>query len=241
MLTVTAVTKSFGGLVAVDDVDLEIGAQEFVGLIGPNGAGKSTLFNLINGIYRPNGGSIEFRDREIVGASPSRIARLGVARTFQTPRTFNESKVLDNVLVGAIFCADESITQREAESQAREAIQFVGLEGQEDTEAGHLNLVERKLVELAKGVATDPDLVLVDEILAGLTPADREVIIERLERIREERDASIFWVEHVLEAVMESTDRVIVLHRGNKIADAEPEVVREDTDVREAYIGGSRP
>lgn len=237
MLTATNVTKRFGGLVAVDDVDFSIGDEEIVGLIGPNGAGKTTLFNTITGVHPPNEGSITFNGEELVGKTPNQVAQLGVARTFQAVRTFNESSVLDNATVGAVFGNDESVSMNEATERAREALAFVGLGGREEAEAGSLTIADRKQLELAKGLAADPDLILVDEIGAGLTPAEIEEITQTLERARDERGVSVFWIEHIMEAIMSVTDRIIVLNRGEKIADGTPEEIRSNEQVTQAYLG----
>ena len=238
MLTAAGVTKTFGGLTAVDDVDFEIDEEEIVGLIGPNGAGKTTLFNAITGVFPPEHGSITFDGTELVGHNPHEIAKLGVARTFQTARTFNESTVLENVVVGAVFGSNESVPLDEAEERARESLAFVGLDGRDEEEAGSLTLADRKLLELAKGVAARPRLVLVDEIGAGLTPTEIATITDTLERARAEHGISVFWIEHVMEAIMNSTDRIIVLNQGRKIADGTPEEIRENPQVAEAYLGG---
>ena len=237
MLTATNVTKRFGGLVAVDDVDFSICDEEIVGLIGPNGAGKTTLFNTITGVHPPNEGSITFNGEELVGKTPNQVAQLGVARTFQAVRTFNESSVLDNATVGAVFGNDESVSMNEATERAREALAFVGLGGREEAEAGSLTIADRKQLELAKGLAADPDLILVDEIGAGLTPAEIEEITQTLERARDERGVSVFWIEHIMEAIMSVTDRIIVLNRGEKIADGTPEEIRSNEQVTQAYLG----
>jgi branched-chain amino acid transport system ATP-binding protein len=238
MLETAGLTKQFGGLTAVDRVDLEIGEGEIVGLIGPNGAGKTTLFNTITGVYPPTDGTVEFDGQDITRLDPHEVARLGVHRTFQTARTFNEQTVLENATVGAAFGHRETPSMADARERAREALAFVGLDGHEADDAGSLTLADRKLLELAKGLAARPRLVLVDEIAAGLTPVEIETITDTLERTRAEREVSVFWIEHVMEAIMNATDRVIVLNQGQKIADGTPEAIRNDERVAEAYLGG---
>jgi len=237
VLTATNVTKKFGGLVAVDDVDFAIDDEEIVGLIGPNGAGKTTLFNTITGVHPPTSGSITFDGTELVGKTPNAVAKLGIARTFQAVRTFNESTVLENAMIGAIFGNDESISKDDANDRARDALAFVGLDDRRNEEAGGLTIADRKQLELAKALAAQPELILVDEIGAGLTPTEIDEITRTLERARDERGVSVFWIEHIMEAIMSVTDRIIVLNQGEKIADGTPEEIRSDEQVSQAYLG----
>ncbi|MDR5673860.1 ABC-type branched-chain amino acid transport system, ATPase component [Halalkaliarchaeum sp. AArc-CO] len=237
MLTATGVTKEFGGLTAVDNVDLAIDEGEIVGLIGPNGAGKTTLFHTLTGVHLPNAGSIQFQGEELVGKKPNQIAKLGIARTFQTPQTFNELSVLDNVTAGAIFGRQESLSRSEAEQIARECLEFVDIEATEDEHAGSLTLADRKFLELARGLASDPKLILVDEIGSGLTPTELFEMADSLVRIRDELGISVFWIEHVMDAIMGSTDRIVVLNQGQKIAEGTPDEIQQNQQVVEAYLG----
>ncbi|WP_234699180.1 ABC transporter ATP-binding protein [Halorubrum sp. LN27] len=236
MLQAEGVTKSFGGLVAVNDVSFSVDDEEIVGLIGPNGAGKTTLFNTITGVHPPNQGTITLDGTELTGRKPFEIAQQGVVRTFQTARTFNESTVLENVTVGAVF--GDGQDPDAAEETARECLSFVGLEDQANAEVSGLNLADRKLLELARGLATDPNFMLVDEIGSGLTPAELQTLTDTLERTCHDRGISVFWIEHIMDAIMGATDRIIVLDQGQKIADGPPEEVRNDERVTEAYLGG---
>ena len=238
MLEAANVTKKFGGLVAVDGVDFEIDRGEIVGLIGPNGAGKTTLFNTITGVLDPEEGSeITFNGEDLLTLDTHEIARSGVLRTFQIVRVFGEMTVLENAAAGALFGTDESISQEAAQRRGREALAFVGLEDKADMEAKNLPIAQQKQLELARTVASDPDLVLLDEIASGLTPGEIEELSNTIRRLRDDRDISVFWIEHIMDAIMGTADRIIVLKSGRKIAEGTPEEIRNDEAVTEAYLG----
>ena len=238
MLEVANVSKKFGGLVAVDGVDFEIDRGEIFGLIGPNGAGKTTLFNTITGVLDPEEGSeITFNGEDLLTLDTHEIARSGVLRTFQIVRVFGEMTVLENAAAGALFGTDESISQEAAQRRGREALAFVGLEDKADMEAKNLPIAQQKQLELARTVASDPDLVLLDEIASGLTPGEIEELSNTIRRLRDDRDVSVFWIEHIMDAIMGTADRIIVLKSGRKIAEGTPEEIRNDETVTEAYLG----
>jgi branched-chain amino acid transport system ATP-binding protein len=240
MLQAANVRKEFGGLVAVDGVDLEIDEGEIVGLIGPNGAGKTTLFNTITGVLKPEEGTeISFNGTDLVPLDTHEIARAGVLRTFQIVRVFDEMTVFENALAGAMFGTDESVSREEAEERARDALEFVGLADSAGVEAGSLPIAKQKQLELARTVASRPDLLLLDEIASGLTPAEIEELSDTIRRLRDERGISVFWIEHIMDAIMGTADRIIVLSSGRKIADGTPEEIRNDEAVTEAYLGSS--
>jgi branched-chain amino acid transport system ATP-binding protein len=238
MLEAANVTKKFGGLVAVDGVDFEIDRGEIVGLIGPNGAGKTTLFNTITGVLDPEEDSrITFNGEDLLALDTHEIARSGLLRTFQIVRVFGEMTVLENAVTGALFASEESISQSEAERRGREALAFVGLEDKADMEARNLPIAQQKQLELARSVASDPDLVLLDEIASGLTPGEIEALSDTIRRLRDDRGISVFWIEHIMDAIMGTADRIIVLKSGRKIAEGTPEEIRNDEAVTEAYLG----
>jgi branched-chain amino acid transport system ATP-binding protein len=242
MLSVSNVRKTFGGLVAVDDVSFEIGAGEIVGLIGPNGAGKTTLFNTISGIYTPDdGGSIRFQGAELTGKEPHLVAREGLVRTFQIVRVFTEMSVLDNATIGASFGEGaDSPDREEAERRGRETLEFVGLAAQADKQADRLTIAEQKQLELARALSTEPDLVMLDEIASGLAPSEIEELSALIGRLRDERGISVFWIEHIVDAIMGTVDRVIVIESGAKIAEGAPREIQTDERVLKAYLGEER-
>jgi len=224
------VSKSFGGLRVLHDVDFSVGEGEIVALIGPNGAGKTTLFNLVNGLLRPSSGSIRLDGRELTSLSAHRISRLGVGRTFQTPRPFLDSSVAENVRTAALFAPGRG-------ASPEDLLAVVELTGDVDVLARHLPTPRRKLLELAMALASSPRLVLLDEILGGLTPAEAGRFTSLLRRLRDERGVTLFWIDHVMWAVMETAERVIVIHHGEVIAEGDPGSVARDPRVLSAYLG----
>ena len=221
----------------LSDVSFGIDEGEIVGLIGPNGAGKTTLFNIITGIYRPNKGQIHFKNKSLAGLKPHRICRRGIARTFQLVRVFPTMTVLENVLVGAKY--GKRSTKREAFKDALECLEILNLLEVKDTVVAHLTFSDRRLVEIARAIASKPGLALLDEPLAGLNPTETETIMALIEEIREEQGISILWIEHKIDAVFNVCDKVVVLDYGRKLAEGNPEEVANNEKVVEAYLGES--
>jgi branched-chain amino acid transport system ATP-binding protein len=233
MLEMRNVSKSFGGLRAVHNVSFQINEGEIVGLIGPNGAGKTTLFNLVTGVYPVDGGEVLFEGRSIIGETPDRVCHRGIGRTFQIVKPFGKMTVLQNVMVGA-FCRVNGFD--EAREVALEILDFIKLMDLKDNPARSLTIGSRKRLEIARALATRPRLLLLDEVVAGLNPTEANETMEMIDKIRES-GITLFWVEHVMAAVMELSERIIVLHHGERIAEGSPEEVSRDQGVIQAYLG----
>ena len=236
LLELRQVSRSFGGLAAVKAVDFSVEAGEIVGLIGPNGAGKTTLFNLITGAYRPNAGAIRFEGTEISRLPPHARCKLGIARTFQLVRPFPNLTVLDNVAVGSIYGRQPAKSRQAAEAAARDVLEMLGMVERARLLARSLTLVDRKRLELARALATQPKLLLLDELLAGLNPSE---VVTAMDLVRRIRDAgvTIVMVEHLVKALFGVSDRVTVLSAGEKICEGTPEQVAQDARVIDAYLG----
>jgi branched-chain amino acid transport system ATP-binding protein len=235
ILSAEKISKQFGGLQALADVTITVQEGEILGLIGPNGAGKTTLFNVLNAVHRPDSGRIVYHDRDIAGLRPYDLARLGMARTHQIVRPLNDLTVRENVMVGACFGRKDS-SLREATVRSEEVLEQVGLASRSDQLASTLNVAQKKRLELARALAADPDLLLLDEVLAGLNPAEIAAMIETIRLVRD-AGMTIVIIEHVMQALMNLSDRVVVLDYGRQIAEGTPGEVANDRAVIEAYLG----
>lgn len=233
-LEVQGISRSFGGLLALDNVEFELEAGTILGLIGPNGAGKSTLFNIITGTIPPSAGIVRFEGRVITGLPVHRVAGYGIARTFQAVRPFMQLTVLENVMVAARFAGKQSGAN--AQKQAIEALERVGLADRQHLPAHQLNVMSRKWLEVARALATKPRLLLLDEFMAGLNPTEVQQAVEFVRGLRTS-EITVVIVEHIIKAITNCSDRIVVLNAGRKIADAPPAEIIKDPLVISAYLG----
>ena len=233
LLETQGLTKRFGGLLANNRVDFHVEKGEMVGLIGPNGAGKTTFFNVLTGFYKPDDGRVLFKGQDVTGKPPEWLCAHGLTRTFQVVKTLKGMTVLENVMIGAFVHARST---GEARHKAEEILRFGGLYEKKDMLAGALTIADKKRLEMLRALATEPDLLLLDEAMAGLNPSEVQEAVALVRRINQE-GVTIVLVEHVMEVVMPLSQRVVVLARGEKIAEGPPEAIAHDPVVIEAYLG----
>lgn len=236
ILQVEQLSKRFGGVQAVSQVSFEVKTGEILGLIGPNGAGKTTLFNLISGTLRPDEGQIFFSKRDITGKKSYQVCSEGICRTFQIVRPFSQMTCLENVLVPlSIF--EKEHDQSFRKEKAVNLLELTGLEGKKNLLAGQLNLIDKKRLELARGLATKPRLLMLDEVLGGLNTMEMEQALDLIRQIRKNFKLTIIWIEHIMGAIMRLSDRIIVLDQGRLISEGKPSQVASDPRVIQAYLG----
>ncbi|MEM3730433.1 MAG: ABC transporter ATP-binding protein [Candidatus Bathyarchaeia archaeon] len=231
------VTKKFGGLTALNNVDFSIDEGEIVGLIGPNGAGKSTLFNVISGALRPTSGKIKFKDKDITGLRPHKICRLGIGRTFQIPKPFLNMTVYENLWAATLFRSGKNSGSSDIKQELNEILEKFGLAEKSMMPASSLTVFQQRMLEIARALSTKPKLLLLDEVMAGLNPTETVQMLKVIRELRNEEEITIFMIEHNMRAVMEIADRIIVLHQGTKLAEGKPKEICRDPSVIEAYLG----
>ncbi|MBN2015062.1 MAG: ABC transporter ATP-binding protein [Candidatus Altiarchaeota archaeon] len=237
MLSVQNVSKHFDGITAIKDVSFKIEKGEIVGLVGPNGAGKSTLLNVISGVYLPDQGKIIFDGMDITDHSPDKVCKLGIAKTFQLVQSFPELTALQNVTVGALFGNSGKIGMKEAKEKAEKKLEYVGYPMEKkDHQVKNLNVVELKRIQLARALATDPKLILLDEVTTGLNPKESNDAVSLIQKIRGE-GITILMVEHVMRIIMNVSDKIVVLHHGEKMAEGTPKEIAKDDKVINSYLG----
>ena len=230
------VTKYFGGLAAVSKVDFHMEQGEIVGMIGPNGAGKTTLFNLISGALFPKSGTIRFKGKNITGLRPYKICRMGIARTFQIVKVFPDLPAISNVILGLYFGMSANMSSEERAQKAAELLEFVGLSEVAMTPAKDLTLANQKRLEVARALATNPELLLLDELMAGLNSTEVAQAMELVNRIRD-KGITVMMIEHVMKAIMNVCERIMVLHHGEKIAEGTPQEIATSEKVIKVYLG----
>lgn len=238
LLTVDSVVKRFGGVTALGGVSLDIYENEILGLIGPNGSGKTTLVNIVTGVYPPDSGRILFREKDITRLPPHLRFRMGIARTYQITRPFNNLTVLENVMVSILNGRRYGkVSVNEAREIAENILETLGLSSFKETLSKHLNASGRKKLELARALGAEPELMLLDECLAGLTPSEVSEMLNIIRKIKDDKKITILMIEHLMHAVMNISDRVVVFHEGMKIAEGKPQEVTNDVKVVEVYFG----
>lgn len=234
ILSVQNLTKTFGNLTVVYNLTFDVQEGEILGMMGPNGAGKTTVFNLITGVYKPNGGKVTYKGKEVTHLPASQRCRLGIGRTYQIPRPFENMTVFENLLVGAEYGAN--LTGKQAHEEATEILKFTGLLSKKDIFSGKLLLLDRKRLELARALATRPKLLLIDEVAAGLTEAEVENLLHIVKSIQQ-KGITIIWVEHILMMMHKGVDRLLVINGGQFLLCGDPKECMESKEVQEVYLG----
>jgi len=234
------VSKHFGGITALSNVSFHVDEGEIVGLIGPNGAGKTTLFNVICCVYPLDNGTIKFKGSKITGLKPHQICRRGIARTFQITKSFANMSVRENIMIGSLFGKDDQRSLKIARDKATRLMEFTGLIGKADIPASSLIAADARRLELARSLAAKPEILLLDEVMAGLNSTEVAEAMRLIQRLRDEMGITIFMVEHIMKSVMGISDRIIVLESGQQIAEGTPKEVSENPVVIEAYLGEAR-
>jgi branched-chain amino acid transport system ATP-binding protein len=227
------VSKVFGGLRAIDDVSFSVDQGEIVGLIGPNGAGKTTIFNLASGFNPPTRGNIFFKESRINGLTSDQICKMGLCRTFQVVKPFGDMNVLDNIMVGSLL---HTANVEKAQEEALEILFTLGLVGVREQMGKNLTIADRKRLEIARALATRPKMILLDEVMAGLTSVETKEVFEMIRQIRK-KNITVLLIEHIMQAIMSLSDRIIVIHHGQKISEGDPKAVANDEQVIKAYLG----
>ncbi len=240
LLEIEGLTKSFGGITAVRNLSMFVDDGETLGLIGPNGAGKTTVFNLISGIYAPDAGTIKFGGKKISGLRPHKILRMGISRTFQIARPFPRMSVIENIMAGALFGKGFGLSAYKAREKAIELLSYASLENSGNKPAGLLTIAEQRRLELARALATDPKILMLDETLAGLNNAELSALVRLLEKFKRERGITLIVTEHVMKAIVQLCSRIVVMDQGEKLAEGSPSEIMRTESVIEAYMGQKR-
>ena len=235
ILSVDGLNKHFGGVVAVRDLSFDVGAGEVIGVMGPNGAGKTTLLNIITGEYKPDSGTVTFQGADITGFPPHKLCHRGIVRTYQIPQPFVKLTVLQNIVVAAIF--GRGLGKSEAEREAADLLSFVGIAKKQDMLAGDLEEISLKRLELARVLATNPTLLMIDELAAGLTDTEIPQVLDLLKAINKKRGITIILIEHVMKVMTKAVDRIVVMEEGTKIAEGKPAGIMKNKTVIKAYLG----
>jgi len=236
ILSVTNLTKRFGGFVALDGVNVSLGDKERLGLIGPNGSGKTTLINCISGALFNEQGKVNFAGSDVTGTTASRRAKLGIIRTFQIPRPFRSMTIIENLLIPMEYAASDRMESRNLRDQAMESLEIVGLQDRADENSANLTQIDMRRLELARALSAKPSLLLSDETMAGLSSSEVDEVLDMLFALNE-RGVAVIMIEHIMRAVMKYSERIVVLDAGKKIADGSPDEIVNNRDVERAYLG----